>query len=234
MRSQEMPVSLARTSFISLLNPAFAVTQLDYNRAVVSYRTEGSVLGAAHLHFPRLYAAAGTFVHYTPQQTGGGVHASYHTILLNRFHLTGGGMVYTHSGKKDAWRGRYGITISGGEKRYWIAGVNVDQSFHSGQFLPGFQWLQTVGRITRSVSMKWVLTAQQNDNGKAEVFTMPLWTYRGAWQGGVGYYVLTHSVDQWVARISYKRFGWWSLLAGWPAGHRLKSTVIECCFQKSF
>lgn len=234
MRSQEMPATLARTAFVSLLNPAFAATQLDYNKATAAYNTEGHLLGAVHVHLPRIYSAVGTFIHRTPQHTGGGVHASYHTIFLNRFHLTAGGMVYTQGGTMPEWRARYGLTLSGGRKRYWVAGWNIDQVFNANTWLPGVQWLQTIGSIRRYVALKWILTAQLHPGGRSEIYAMPLCSIRGVWQTGIGYFARPDKTDQCVTRISYKKFGWWSLLAGWPLGQRLSSTVIECCYQKSF
>lgn len=231
---QKLPVTYARTQFISLLNPAFAVTQLDYNRANLSYRTDGQILASAQVHFPNMYTAVGAFGSTQGNVQAAGVHASYHTIFLSRFHLTGGAMIYSSNLSGNDWRVRSGITLAGGKRHYWIAGFNLDQSTKDGRLLPGVQFLKNICLINSSAPLKMMATVQYISARKADVMLMPLIMYRNAWQGGVGYLSTEARNSEVVARLSYRRFGWWHVYAGWPVHGASKSINIECSFQKSF
>lgn len=233
-KAQEVPATMARTQFVSLLNPAFAVTKLDYNRANLSYTSNGALLASAHVHFPNIYTAVGAFGSKNGDDYTAGVHASYHTIFLNRFHLTAGAMAYANDPFRTDWRGRYGLSLSGGKKRYWIIGANVDQALTCGRLLPGAQVLYNIGLIARRTSLKFVSTLQMISPSQADWMAMPLVMARGIVQGGIGYYHSGSNLQRIVGRISYRKYGWWHVHAGWPLEQKAKSITIECSFQKSF
>ena len=234
--------SYNRANFFSAINPAFAVSPINYNSINAGYRLHhaGSVYG--HMNLNKIYSAVGSFVEYENKYDNQyGVYGAYHTYFLPRnYHLMFGAALrnqareyntsYTGRTVTHDLSSRLGILLCSPYKNSFFFGFSFDTGGGRGPKTFSIQTGQSLLRISRKLTLIGYAVgnyynAESNAHDFKDILVQPLLgTYN--WSAGPGFIYDERRGNKMLIRASFRYKVNFSVVLAIPTSKRQSQDLI--------
>lgn len=227
--------SFNRANFFSAINPAFAVSPIDYNSLKLGVRsdTTGAVYG--QINIDKLYSAVGLFTEYqSANSQQAGVFAAYHTYFLPRnYHLMGGAAARFHfSDTTTLFSSRFGLLLSANPNSDFFFGLSYDTGTRQSDSYQTYsvQTGKSLLRITRKIGIigyavgnYYNLSNESKD--QKDILVQPMiGSYR--WSAGPGFFYDERHSDKLLIRGTLNYKAKFSLVVALPTETYLFQNLI--------
>jgi hypothetical protein len=227
--------SYNRANFLSAINPAFAVSPIDYNTLSAGIRSNNSGAFYGQINIDKIYTAVGGFTEYHSKDSQqAGIYAAYHTYFLRKnYHLMGGAAARFHLlDTTTQFSSRYGLLLTAHPSNNFFFGISYDtgtgqtNSFKTYSVQTGKSLL----RITRQLGITGYTVGNYYDqqHGVADQMDILLQPMIGnyRWSAGPGYFYDERSGDKVLLRGTFRYKANFSLTAALPTDTYLFQNLV--------
>jgi hypothetical protein len=227
--------SYNRANFFSAINPAFAVSPIDYNSLKLGLRSDTTGAFYGQINIDKIYSAVGLFTEYqSANNQQAGLFAAYHTYFLPKnYHLMGGAAARFHfADTTTLFSSRYGLLLCTNPKSDFFFGLSYDTGTrHKDSYQTySFQSGKSLLRITRKLGILgyvvgnyYNLTNEIKD--QKDLLLQPMiGSYR--WSAGPGFIYDERNNDKLLIRGTYSYKAKFSLVIALPTESYLFQNLI--------
>ncbi|MFM9984743.1 MAG: hypothetical protein ACKVOK_05885 [Flavobacteriales bacterium] len=227
--------SYNRANFFSAINPAFAVSPIDYNSLKLGLRSDTTGAFYGQINIDKLYSAVGLFTEYqgaNSQQAG--IFAAYHTYFLPKnYHLMGGAAARFHfTDSTTLFSSRYGVLLCGNPKSSSFFGLSFDTGTRQTNSYQtySFQTGKSLMRISRKLGVVGYAVGNYYDftigiKDQKDILIQPM-IWAASWSAGPGYFYDDRKGDKLLIRGSYWYKARFSLVVALPTESYLFQNLI--------